>query len=132
VVRGSHSAQFRRCAEPHQPGDIRGRRVRSRTLAAAAALTDDADLPTARTTLASRYVRVMLTCWHCRHQADADLQGIIDAGRGDVPLIRLRWRCAQCRSDRIDMICTSHARVVPWRVCGRLRRPQTCSCGAGR
>ena len=39
-----------------------------------------------RTTLAARYVRVMLTCWHCRHQADADLQSLIDGGRGDV-----RW-----------------------------------------
>jgi hypothetical protein len=36
-----------------------------------------------------------------------------DAGRGDVPLIQLRWRCSQCRSARIDMICTSHARVQP-------------------
>ena len=39
------------------------------------------DLPTPRTTLAARYVRVLLTCWHCRHQADADLQGLIDGGR---------------------------------------------------
>jgi hypothetical protein len=41
-------------------------------------MTDDTDLPTPRTTLAARYVRVLLTCWHCRHQADADLQGLID------------------------------------------------------
>ncbi len=26
-------------------------------------------------------MRVLLTCWHCRHQADADLQGLIDGGR---------------------------------------------------
>ena len=66
-------------------------------------------------TLAARYVRVVLTCWSCRHQRDADLQGLVDAGRGDVPLIHLRWRCSQCRSARIDMICTSHARVQPRR-----------------
>jgi hypothetical protein len=52
-------------------------------------------------------VRILLTCWHCRHQADADLQSLIDGGRGNVPLVRLRWRSARCRSDRIDMICTS-------------------------
>jgi hypothetical protein len=82
-------------------------------------MTDDTDLPTPRTTLAARYVRVLLTCWHCRHQADADLQGLIDGGRGDVPLVRLRWRCARCKSDRIDMVVTSHARVVPWGQLGR-------------
>jgi hypothetical protein len=37
-----------------------------------------------------------------------------DGGRGDVPLVRLRRRCARCKSDRIDMVATSHARVVPW------------------
>ena len=63
-----------------------------------------------------RYVRVLLTCWHCRHQADADLRRLVEAGCGDIPLIRLRWRCARCRSDRIDMICTSYARVLPWRA----------------
>ena len=70
-------------------------------------------LPTPRTTLAARYVRVVLTCWSCRHQRDADLQALVAAGRGDVPLIHLRWRCSRCRSARIDMICTSHARVLP-------------------
>ena len=70
---------------------------------ATAGLTDDADTP--RSTLASRYVRILLTCWHYRHQADADLQSLVDGGRGDVPLARLRWRCARCRSDRVNMIC---------------------------
>ena len=49
-------------------------------------------------------------------QADADLDALIAAGRGDVPPTRLRWRCARCRSGRIDMVFTSHARVVPWRA----------------
>jgi hypothetical protein len=46
---------------------------------------------------------------------DADLAGLIAAGRGDTPLVQLRWRCAACGSRRIDMVCPSHARVVPWR-----------------
>jgi len=54
-------------------------------MAEAATVTDETDLPTPRATLASRYVRVLLTCWHCRHQADADLPALIAAGRGDVP-----------------------------------------------
>ena len=72
-------------------------------------------LPTPRTTLRCRYVRMLLTCWSCRHQRDADLAGLIAAGRGDTPLMQLRWRCAACGSRWIDMVCTSHARVVPWR-----------------
>ena len=68
-----------------------------------------------RSTLRCRYVRVLLTCWSCKHQRDADLAGLIAAGRGDTPLVQLRWRCAACGSRRIDMVCTSHARVVPWR-----------------
>jgi len=81
-------------------------------------VTDGTDLPTPRTTLASRFVRVLLTCWHCRHQADADLPALLAAGRGDVPLVRLRWRCARCRSGKIDMICIRRDRVVPWRAAG--------------
>jgi hypothetical protein len=80
-------------------------------------VTDETDLPTPRTTLASRYVRALLTCWSCRHRADADLPALVAAGHGDVPLVRLRWRwrCAHCRSGHINMICTSRDRVMPWR-----------------
>jgi hypothetical protein len=74
----------------------------------------DAGLPTARTTLKARYVRVLLTCWSCKHQRNADLQALIDAGRGDIPLVRLQWRCSECRSTRIDMVVTSHGNPQPW------------------
>ena len=33
-------------------------------------------------------------CLACRHQAEADLQAIIDTGRGEGPMIDLRLRCA--------------------------------------
>jgi hypothetical protein len=29
---------------------------------------------------------------------DADLADLITVGRGDVPLVRLRWRCGNCDS----------------------------------
>jgi hypothetical protein len=51
----------------------------------------DDGLPTARTTLRTGYVRVLVFCNSCRHQADADLQALVDAGRGDVPLTELRF-----------------------------------------
>jgi hypothetical protein len=38
--------------------------------------------PTARTTLRTGYVRVLVFCKSCRHQADADLQKIVESGRG--------------------------------------------------
>jgi hypothetical protein len=68
-------------------------------------MTDD--LPTAKTTLRTGYVRVLLTCRSCLHKQDADLQALVEAGRGDVPLVNLRWRCARCGHRRIDMIVTA-------------------------
>jgi hypothetical protein len=68
-----------------------------------------------------------LTCWHCGHQADADLPALIAAGHGDVPLVRLRWRCSRCRSSKIDMVVTSRDRVARRRRragrCGRSHSP---------
>ena len=62
------------------------------------------DLPTARTTL---YVRVLVFCNSCRHQADADLDAIVESGRGDVSLTELRFRCSQCGTHRTDFVVTS-------------------------
>ena len=47
--------------------------------------SDGDGLPTARTTLRTSYVRVLLTCRSCRHQRDADFAALIAAGRGDTP-----------------------------------------------
>jgi hypothetical protein len=62
------------------------------------------DLPTARTTLRTDYVRVLVFCKSCRHRADADLQAIVEYGRGDVPLTELRFRYKERgnRHARID------------------------------
>ena len=58
-------------------------------------------LPTPRTTLRARYV-ALLVC-----QAEADLQALVDAGKGDVPLKDLRFRCSRCRSDLTDCVVTA-------------------------
>jgi hypothetical protein len=50
----------------------------------------------------------------CQHQAEANLQALIDAGRGDVPLIHLRFRCSICGSDRTDFVVTSRDNPQPW------------------
>jgi len=56
-------------------------------------------LPRGFESASARFVRVVLTC---QHQADADLQSLIATGRGDAPLVKLRWRRARCRSGKID------------------------------
>ena len=67
--------------------------------------------------LRARYVSLLVWCkGGCQHQAEADLQKLIDAGRGDVPLTKLRFRCSNCGSDRTDSVVTSRGAtaVQPW------------------
>ena len=73
-------------------------------------------LPTPRTTLAASYVCVLVWCKSCRHQAPADMQKMIDAGKGDVPLTWLRFRSSNCRSSLTDFVCTERTTigVRPW------------------
>jgi hypothetical protein len=74
-------------------------------------------LPPPRTTLRARYVALLVWCkGGCQHQAHADLQALIEQGRGDVPLTSLRFRCSTCGSDRTDWIITSKGAtaVQPW------------------
>ena len=63
-------------------------------------------LPTPRSMLGSRFLRLVVWCKSCRHQADADLQALVDSGRGDVPLKDLRFRCTNCRSRLTDWVVT--------------------------
>jgi hypothetical protein len=72
-------------------------------------------LPTPRTTLRAAYVRLHLTCRACPRRHDADLEALISAGHGDVPLVQLRFRCSECHSARIDAVVMSKdSAVVPW------------------
>jgi len=61
------------------------------------------DLPTLRS-IARGGFRVHVWCKSCRHSKDADLNALIVAGRGDVPLIRIKWRCGNCGSRLTDFI----------------------------
>jgi hypothetical protein len=47
---------------------------------------------------------LLVWCKACHHRAPADLQAIIDMGRGDVPLKDLRFRCTSCRSSLTDCV----------------------------
>jgi hypothetical protein len=46
------------------------------------------------------------------NQAPADLQAVIDAGQGDVPVKDLKFRCAKCGSRLTDWVVMG---VQPWR-----------------
>lgn len=77
-----------------------------------AAMSDG--LPTPRCTLRTGYVCVHVWCKACRHVADADLKALIAAGRGDLPLKDLRFRCTSCRSGMTDFVVLSKdSAVVP-------------------
>ena len=71
-------------------------------------------LPTPRTALRTRYMRVLVFCNSCRHQADADLYALVESGRGDVPLTELRFHCSRCGTDRTDFVVTSRDNPQPW------------------
>jgi hypothetical protein len=64
-------------------------------------------LPTPRSILAAQHLRLALTCRACLHRTDADLQSLVDAGRGDRPVIGLHWRCSQCSSRKVDAVIMS-------------------------
>ena len=65
-------------------------------------------LPTPRTTLAAGFLEVLVWCkGGCGHQAAVDLPALIEAGKGDVPLIHLRYRCSGCGTGNTDWVVTS-------------------------
>jgi hypothetical protein len=49
-----------------------------------------------------------------RHQADADLTGLVAAGRGDTSLRSLRFRCTACRSRLTAFVVTGRDTPKPW------------------
>jgi hypothetical protein len=80
---------------------------------------DDHGLPTPRSTLRARYVTLFVWCREgCRHQGEADLHGLVQSGRGNVPLTALRFRCSNCGSDRTDSVVCSRDAIAaqPWRA----------------
>jgi hypothetical protein len=75
-------------------------------------------LPTARTMLPQDFLCVLVWCRSCHHEAPADLQALVDAGRGDVPLKDLRFRCTKCGSRLTDSVVMAKSAlgVQPWRT----------------
>jgi hypothetical protein len=57
----------------------------------------------ARPTSRLRY-RWHVWCKACRHATDADLAALVADGRGDVPLVQMKWRCGNCCSRLTEFI----------------------------
>jgi hypothetical protein len=49
----------------------------------------------------ARFLRLHVWCKARHHAADAE-PALIDGRPGDVPLVKLRFRCAKCGSRRAD------------------------------
>jgi hypothetical protein len=64
-------------------------------------MTDE--LPTART-MAQTGFRWHVYCKSCRWSSDTDFAKLIADGRGDIPLIKLRWRCGNYGSRLTDAV----------------------------
>jgi len=74
------------------------------------------DFPTARNTLPKDWwLCWSVRCKACGRRGPADLRAIIEAGKGDVPLKDLKFRCAKCGSRMTDAVMTSRdaQRVQP-------------------
>jgi hypothetical protein len=85
-------------------------------------------LPTARTHLAA-HVGVLAICRDCGHCGWVDLDKLIEQGRGDIPLLHLRFTCTECRTRDCALCCgqswrdQAAARELP----RTLRPPLRCS-----
>ena len=61
------------------------------------------DLPTVRDYLKSS-VRLLIWCKACRHQIEIGFQTLIDRGKGDIPVVHLKFRCTSCSSALTDFV----------------------------
>jgi hypothetical protein len=59
-------------------------------------------LPTPRTTVAAKATCAAI-CEDCQHTAALDLPALTASGRGDVPLLHLKLRCARCGSRKVSI-----------------------------
>ena len=74
--------------------------------------SEPSGLPTARTTLRARYLDLSLHCRSASARATRTCRSSSDAGRGDVPLIHLRFRCSYCGHRGCDALVVPKERAL--------------------
>jgi hypothetical protein len=60
------------------------------------------DLPTARDYQGNH--RLLVWCKSCRFQRELSFKALVADGRGDIPIINLRFRCTNCGSHLTDAV----------------------------
>jgi hypothetical protein len=58
-----------------------------------------------------------LTVWckACRYQTDVEFPALVKAGKGNIPLVNLRFRCTNCRSLLTDFVVSGSHMQPGWR-----------------
>jgi hypothetical protein len=72
------------------------------------------DLPTARDYLKSS-VRLLIWCKACRHQIEIGFPSLVEQGKGNVPIVHLKFRCTNCGSRLTDSV-VSGSHLGPKRI----------------
>ena len=63
-------------------------------------MNEVSDLPTARDYKGNH--RLVVWCRACRFQRELSFRSLVNDGRGDTPIINLRFRCTNCGSHMAD------------------------------
>ena len=68
------------------------------------------ELPTTPSIFRTGYL-VHVRCKACRHTKGTDLAALVDAGAGDMPWVKMKWRCDNCGARLTDFVLAgSHMR----------------------
>jgi Zn finger protein HypA/HybF involved in hydrogenase expression len=70
------------------------------------------DLPTVRSNFPTH--DLIAICPECHHSIRVDQQALLDSGKGDVPLIKLRFRCTKCGHVPADIKVSGGKGMKPW------------------
>jgi hypothetical protein len=70
------------------------------------------DLSTARAYKGNH--RLVVWCKACRFQRELSFKTLVDEGKGDIPIINLRFRCTNCGSRLTDCV-VSGSHLTPKR-----------------
>ena len=65
-------------------------------------MNEVSDLPTARDYKGNH--RLVVWCRACRFQRELSFRSLVNDGRGDTPIINLRFRCTHCASRPTDCV----------------------------
>jgi hypothetical protein len=60
--------------------------------------------------------RLTVWCKACRYQTGIEFPALVKAGKGNVPLVNLRFRCTNCRSLLTGFVVSGSHMQPGWRT----------------